>query len=107
MASGIVAVLLIALWVRSYHEGDSIERWHDRTRVLATSVHGQLVALWADYSPSVPAVVTGSKVHNWNVTNPSPIVYVENSFRMPSLLGFRYGRGSATARSHPFVLIKA
>jgi hypothetical protein len=103
--SGIAAVLLIVLWVRSYYNGDSVECWHNLTRVTVSSICGQFVAVSVDYSAAEPAVFKGLKFHTWNATNSPPIMYVENSLRMPSLLGFRFGRVLATAQRHPFVLI--
>ena len=102
---GMACLLLITGWVRSYFIGDSVEHWHNRTRMMITSVRGQFVAVSIDYSPTVPAVFRGFKFHSWNFTNLSSDRYVENSFQMRSLLGFRIGRVSATVRSHAFLLI--
>jgi hypothetical protein len=92
---GVVAVLVVVVWVRSYWITETASWTFARTLVEFTSFRGQLGNLILDYGTDMP---TETKFDSWPIGPNSQVEYNDGTGRpLPSYLGFKSSWLSAPA----------
>ncbi len=106
MGWGVVAVLLIALWVRSYKVLDRIEWLHNRTHLSLISFHGQVGNTWFGYSHSMPRESWGTKFYSFTIQKGTQVNYNDGTGHpLPSYLGFKSSWLSSPVRRAASILV--
>jgi hypothetical protein len=101
VACGVICLLLILLWVRSYFRLDRIE-WRFSRGIMSNSFRGQLGISWIKYRSALPAEFQGITFRSSPIVpgpNGTKVNYNDGSGRpLPSLLGFKSSWISAPVR---------
>ena len=99
---GVVAVLVVVIWVRSYFTGHDFALGGSRGSISCTSFRGQLGTLWFPTSGSLSPPALFSRFDSWPIKETSVVEYNDGAGNpLPSyFFGFKFN--SWISASFPF-----
>jgi hypothetical protein len=100
VACGIVVVLVVALWVRSYFTSDNFIWTGSQAAISCISSRGQLGTLWDPTGGGGPVEMQGVTFYNWPIKGTNRVEYNDGTGHpLPSFLGFKSSWISDAIRS--------
>jgi hypothetical protein len=105
VAWGIVAVLLLALWVRSYFTLDNIVCGGSRGSISGISFRGELEITLFETSGIMSPPAMFSRFDSWPINKTSSVEHNDgNGHPLPSYLGFKFSGWISTSFPSRFML---
>jgi hypothetical protein len=90
VAWGVMAVLLLVLWVRSYWWIDSVYSARSTVHISITVFRGQVGATWLKYPAPIPVQAQSFMRHSNRITGGTRVNYNDGTGKpLPSYLGFK------------------